>query len=87
MSADTDWPSWSRERGLGPAEPDIDHVAPIDVDRMDGFNFRPLEMPRHQSPIKDSALINRDDHRIGRSPPAETMQEDGNPEKPRQTSH
>jgi hypothetical protein len=46
------------ERGLGPTQLDIDGMISVGVDRENGFNFLPLDVPRHQSSIEDAAAIN-----------------------------
>ena len=48
------------ERGLGPAQLDIEGMISVGVDRENGFNFLPLDVPRHQSSIENAAAINRE---------------------------
>jgi hypothetical protein len=78
MGTDADRPSGFAESDIGPAQFDIDKVAPIGIDWIDGFNFIPLEMPRHQSMIKNPVLINREYDRISESTPTETLHEKAN---------
>jgi hypothetical protein len=84
MGTHADRPSGFAESDLRPAQFDIDDVAPIGVDWADGFNFLPLDVPRHQSTIDNSALINREHDRISGSTPAQTVNEKGNANQPRQ---
>jgi len=78
MGTDADQPSGFAKRILRPPQFDIDDVASIGVDWPDGFNFLPLDMSRHQSAIKNSALINREHDHIGGGTLAETVHEKGN---------
>jgi hypothetical protein len=84
MGTHADRPSSSGEGDFGPAKFDIDDVVSIGVDWADGFNFMPLDVPRHQSTIQNSSLINREDDRIGGSTSAETVYQNGDDDQPRQ---
>jgi hypothetical protein len=84
MGTEADRPSGFAESDHRPAQCDIDEVAPTFVDWADGFDFLPLDVPRHQSTIDNSALINREYHRISGSTPAQTVNEKGNANQPRQ---
>jgi hypothetical protein len=59
-------------------------MAAAGVDWANGFNFLPLDVPRHQATIKNSALIQGEDNGIIGSTPAKTVHEKGNAEQPSQ---
>jgi hypothetical protein len=82
VGTDADRPTGLFERGPWPAQSDIHRVAAACVDWANGFNFLPLDVPRHQATIKNSALIQREDNGIIGSTPAKTMHEKGNAEQP-----
>src|SRR6478672_10883670 len=62
VGTDADRPTGLFERGPWPAQSDIHRVAAASVDWAKGFNFLPLDVPRHQATIKNSALIQREDN-------------------------
>ena len=82
MGTDADPPRRSRKRDLGSAKLEIDNMAALAVDRADQFNLPPLDVPRRQPTIPNSALVDREHGRLGCGTPADTVHEHGNAEEP-----
>lgn len=68
-------PSSLTERFLWPTELDVHDVTAVGVDRADRFNLLPRDVLRHQSLIKNAAVVNRKHDRISGGAAAETAHE------------
>jgi len=80
--ADANRPSRFAKRALRPPQPDIDGVIAIRIDRANGLDLLPLEIPRHQATIENSALIYAQDNAVIASTPAEALRQKGDAGQP-----